>query len=206
MLPKIGVIALLLIAVLLAGCSTGAEPTPVPELTDRDAAPEQVSPDAAYPEPGYPEPPVAQPSEAYPGVDALADQQATREALPTLTPLGDPAPGKGHLTGQIENERDGQTREPLAGWRLLLAQVHYDVSGNISPVASVVEGRAPEAVTDRDGRYAFADLEPGLYALVLSHPMSVSVARDVRTEQDVVVEILAGETTVEPLIIVSVSE
>ncbi len=196
MLPKIGLITLLLVAVLLTGCSTGAEPTPVPEPVDSIVVPEGA----------YPEPPAVQLSEAYPGVDALANQQAMREALPTLTPLGDPAPGKGHLMGQIESESDGQTREPLAGWRLLLAEVHYDVSGNISPIASVIEGMAPETVTDRDGRYAFPDLEPGLYALVLRHPLNVFVARDIRTDQDVVVEVVAGETTVEPVIIVSVSD
>ncbi len=206
MLPKICLAALLLVAVLLAGCSTGAEPTPVPELVDATAVPAVSPPEAAYPEPGYPEPPAALLSEAYPGVDILAIQQATREALPTLTPPDDPAPGRGNLMGQIERESDIRPREPLAGWTLLLAEVHRDVSGNISPIASVIEGMAPSTVTDRDGHFAFVDVEPGLYALVIRHPLNMVLARDIRTEQDVVVEIIADETVVEPLTVVTVSD
>jgi hypothetical protein len=206
MLARFLLITVLVVTALLAGCATGAEPTPVPELADATAVPEAVTPEDAYPAPGYPEPPAPQADDAYPGVDIQAMQQATREALPTLAPLGDPAPGKGNLMGQIERESDIRPREPLAGWTLLLAEVHRDVSGQISPIASIIEGMAPSTVTDRDGRYAFADIEPGLYALVIRHPLNMVLARDIRTEQDVVIEIIAGETVVEPLTVVTVSD
>ncbi len=205
----------LLVILMLAACSTGGPVTPVggpsatvPATAEIVASPTAGTPaaaegeaEAAYPAPGYPGP-----GEPYPG-PALADTlEATRQALPTLAPLAEPSAGKGHLTGRIMRESDIRPREPLAGWTLYLAEVHRNVSGEISPLASVMEDTAPQTVTDRDGRYAFTDLEPGLYALVIKHPLTLVLARDLLTDQDVVVEIVADQITEEPLTVVTLSD
>ncbi len=207
-------IAALLLVALLAGCSAGSPATPVAESPDETAVQAETvasptvgapategAPEGAYPAPGYPAP-----VGAYPGAEPTVALEATLEALPTLAPLAEPAPGRGHLIGQIMRESDIRPREPLAGWTLYLAQVHRNVSGEIAPIASVVEELAPVAVTDREGRYAFADLEPGLYALVIKHPLTLVLAHNLETGQDVVVEIIADQVTEEPLTVVTISD
>jgi hypothetical protein len=203
----------LAVALLLAGCSAG---NPVAPAAATPSAAQAEASKTASPTTRALVPAIGGPEEAYPGPDATAEpypapelqeaMQATLEALPTLAPLGDPASGKGHLTGQIMRESDIRSREPLAGWTLYLALVHRNVSGEIAPLASVVEATAPTAVTDRDGRFAFADVEPGLYALVIKHPLTLVLARDLQTDQDVVVEITADQVAQEPLIVVTISD
>lgn len=203
----------LAMTLLVAGCSAG---NPVAPATATPSEAQVAAPTTASPTSRALVPAIGGPEDAYPAPDAAAEpypapelqeaMRATLEAVPTLAPLGDPAPGKGHLTGQIMRESDIRPREPLAGWTLFLAQVHRNVSGEISPLASVVEATAPTATTDREGRFAFADVEPGLYALVIKHPLTLVLARDLLTGQDVVVEILADQVVEEPLIVVTISD
>jgi hypothetical protein len=203
---KLWIIALLAVALVLVGCSAGSPATGTPEsaAADEPSAVEQVAESISGED--YPAPPQGAPTLPYPEADPRETIQETPSALPTLGPLGEPAAGKGHVTGQIMRESSIRPREPLAGWTLFLAQVHLNVSGQISPVASVIEGMAPETVTDRDGRYAFLDIEPGLYALVIKHPLTIVLAHDIETEMDIVVEVVAGEVTVEPLTVVTISD
>ncbi len=203
---------LLSLVALLVGCSAGnpaTPPTASPQGTSAEtalAAPsEAASPEAPSQAP-YPAPEVSASTEPYPGANSQEALQEMQAALPTLAPLGEPAPGKGHLLGQIMRESEIRPREPLAGWTLYLAQVQRNVSGEIVPLASVVEELAPTAITDRDGRFAFADVEPGLYALVIKHPLTLVLARDLQTDQDVVVEVIADQVVQEPLVVVTISD
>lgn len=197
--------AMVLVAAVavLAAC---AVPQPAPIAQTPQAIEATPQGPAQAPATGYPAPPSLASIQPYPGADPRETQQAILQALPTLAPLAEPAPGKGHLTGLIMRESDIRPRESLAGWTLYLAQVQRDVSGRISPVATMQEETAPKAVTDRDGQFAFVNVEPGLYALIIKHPLMLVTARDIRTGQDVVVEITPGAVATEPLIVVTIAD
>lgn len=204
---------LLVIATLLGGCGIGIPSTTSEGQTVTPAATPVVSPTLESPMPvtvaptetAYPAPQVSEEG-AYPAPTLQAALEATKAALPTLSPLPTPEPGKGHVLGQIMRESDIRPREPLAGWTLYLGQVHRNVSGKIVPLASVIEETAPKAMTDAEVRYAFTNVEPGLYALIIKHPLTLVLAHDLLTDQDVVVEVVAGETTEQPLVVVTLSD
>ena len=64
-------------------------------------------------------------------------------------PLPGTAPGRGSLAGRVVSEMSGTV---IAKARIILV------------------GREKSAETDADGNFGFADLEPGLYALLVTHP------------------------------------
>lgn len=201
-----------------SACTVGSPSTPVaeqvaaptmaatePPLLEESPMLEPPLPTASVSTTAYPGP-QAPDERGYPAPDARVALEATLQALPTLPPLPTPEPGKGHIVGQIMRESEIRPREPLAGWTLYLGQVHRNVSGQIVPLASVVEEIAPKAVTDAQGRYAFTNVEPGLYALIIKHPLTLVLAHDLLTDQDVVIEVTEGEVTEQPLVVVTISD
>jgi hypothetical protein len=84
---------------------------------------------------------------------------------------------------------------PMVDYVLFLAQILVNTEGQLSGIAGVDESTAPMAVTDASGQFVFINVEPGAYALAIKHPLNLLLARDVRSNQDIVLEVRPGQVT-----------
>jgi hypothetical protein len=110
-----------------------------------------------------------------------------RDPEPVPTPAEDTAVVHGQLY-------DSATDEPLYnGVTVYLAEVIPTDNPDMDAV-SLDRATDPNIVPDREGGFAFADVAPGRYSLVVQGPLNQYVARYADGEQDdVIVTVEAGE-------------
>jgi hypothetical protein len=87
------------------------------------------------------------------------------------------------------------TKEPLSeakGVDLFLGAVLRS-GDNGQSLASLDKLTAPRADPDANGRFVFADVPPGEYALIVRSPISEVVARKQDQDGDVIVTVVAGQ-------------
>jgi hypothetical protein len=117
----------------------------------------------------------------------------TATSAPTAVLDSTPSPGKGNAIGLMIRAPRGVQPHPMQSTKLYLAEMLRNAQGDLAGLAGVDEERAPFAWTDAEGRFAFADIEPGHYALVIKHPLTLALAHDEPSGRDVVVEVIAGQ-------------
>ncbi|MFH1084400.1 MAG: hypothetical protein V1772_01375 [Chloroflexota bacterium] len=110
-------------------------------------------------------------------------------AIPTAPIHNTPSPGKGNVIGAISRVPRGLPAEPMAGRALYLARLLENAQGQLAGIAGLDEKEAPLAVADDEGRFIFQDVEPGFYALIIKHPITLILAHDLLTDRDVVTEV-----------------
>lgn len=196
------------ILLLALGCS-GVAPTPVPAATP-DAAPQAA---ATTPAPAptseataIAEPPGTSLTGDYPGPTLTTrpgypgPAEATNQEPPatTYTPQAPTAPapteGRGAVTGTLTRDIRGTPLQPIAEVTLYLAEILRDSSGKLAGLASLDEGTAPVTTTDEEGRFVFAEVEPGLYILIVKTPISVMPVRETDGE-DLAADVVANGVT-----------
>ena len=118
---------------------------------------------------------------------------ATVTAAPTVVLNNTPATGKGNVIGLITRAPRGVEPYPMTDTKLYLAEMLRNAQGELAGLAGVDEERAPFTWTDYQGQFAFTDVEPGHYALVIKHPLTLVLAHDVPSNSDIVVEVIAGQ-------------
>ncbi len=175
---------IVLLLAMLAGCGAkpGASPTAAPSPIPATPAAEAV--------PAYPGPEVVATPAGYPGPQI-------ETPMPTRTPVntqGTPRKGLGNVQGIILTRAPGTDQAaPLQNTTLYLATMLNNVDGKPSGIVRVNEDNAPLAVTDLEGDFIFVNIEPGWYGLVIKHPLSLLMATDVITGDDIVFELKSGD-------------
>lgn len=151
---------LLLFGLLLGiGCQNQeiATPTPLPtesvssvitnesSIQNSDGYPGPNSASSAYPEPNQQI------------VASVTVEEWFAEVIP-------PTSGKTTVTGIVISEH---TNEPIVNVPVFLAETFYEGDS----AAFVLDGAfSPIAITDSEGRFAFVDIMPGGYVLVIGNP------------------------------------
>jgi hypothetical protein len=190
-------IALLLISGL-AGCA-GAGSTPqgqaTPAATEATAASESNG-NSAYPAPATPSS-----NSAYPGPAANAPTADSAypapQAQPTAAgrdpePIPQPAAGMGVVHGMVYSVT---TDQPIYdGVIVYLSPVINTDNAAMDAVSLDLEGD-PKATPDNQGGFAFADVPPGRYGIVVQTPLSQHLAHYADDQsKDVILTVEAGQT------------
>ena len=88
----------------------------------------------------------------------------------------------------------GLPLEPKADTKLYLAKMITE-AGDPVTLARLNEEEAPSAFTNDNGQFTFVDIEPGKYALVVKTAITLVLAHDVVTGQDILADVAPGEVT-----------
>lgn len=101
-------------------------------------------------------------------------------------------PTKGAITGQLIGRESG--RPPEGGLIVYLGDISYLQPESI-PVVTMKQQSSPHTMTDESGNFAFLDLGPGTYALILWTPVNSLVINDPETGDGLLVTVEAGAIT-----------
>lgn len=199
---------LVLAAVLVVGCSSATvEPTRlVAEPAVEVRAPVEATPgetplvtesgaeDALVPYPGPAEIPSNDPypGPAEPHLSPTATAEPTSDLVARVM-VPSPAPGLATVTGVLQY-RDAGGQDLAAQYvRVFLARRLRNVEGQPSFMVSLSKANAPMTITDGEGRFAFGEVQPDYYALVIESGKELSLAVDLMTNQEVLVETSADQ-------------
>lgn len=159
-------LVLLLSLVLLAACETGQTPT-TPEATEQEIS----------------QSPLATPA-------AEETTASTPEPDPEAFEVPSPSPDNGVVTGVLLR---GDPPEPPRVAILYLGRI-FEEDG--TPVmAGVNKQTAPRAQVDSEGRFAFAEVPPGGYALILDAITTTLILRNPQDGTDLIIPVTAGKIT-----------
>jgi hypothetical protein len=78
------------------------------------------------------------------------------------------------------------------GKMLYLGPVLQSEDGQMEAVR-LVTGSAPASSTDSNGRFVFANVEPGRYGIILGGALNDYLLADFRTQEEVLVDVQAGQ-------------
>lgn len=210
--PLIAVVVLLLASACSAATpAPAATPEPPPAATpeappeaapqsatdtptlEPSATPAPTTAPAATQEPGsYPAPATPTTRPGYPDPAEPLGEAPPGDYTPVAPTAPAPAEGLGVVTGTLTRDVRGVPLQPVTEATLYLAEVLRGSDGELSGLAGLDEESAPSTVTDEDGQFAFTDVEPGLYLLIIKTPLSVAPVRDVDGE-DVAADVVAGQ-------------
>jgi hypothetical protein len=128
---------------------------------------------------------------------------ATTDA-PVPTSIPSAPPDKGVITGRFVDYSSGA---PAAQMVIYLGELSpLTVGESESHVITILPALSPSATTDREGNFAFLDLGPGTYALVIWTPGNSWVITDPETQLDILVTVEAGVITDLGEVAISVSD
>jgi hypothetical protein len=161
-------LAFLIIILLISACSPGVSPTPAP-----------VEVDTPYPAPGTPFVYVP----AYP----MDDPSVQFPDVPFVIPS--PESGRGVIVGHVV---DRNTGEDLSFQTIYLASKIPFSDGEGYSIA-IQERSSPNTMSDKQGRFAIGEIQPGEYFIMIWTPMDASVVIDPKTGSEMEIIIEAGQ-------------
>ncbi len=122
-----------------------------------------------------------------PGVNPTAPKEPTR--LPNVIPT--PATGKAVVVGILNNTKAGGT---FASVKVFLAKIYYSADGTQAAFGLDIR-TSPRAITAADGYFAFVDVEPGDYLLMVGDPTFAGTVKYADSAgNDIVLKLVAGQT------------
>jgi len=119
----------------------------------------------------------------------------TTEPKPTRfvpTPIPMPSAGKGAIIGRFI---DFETGEPPRTVMPVFLGDLSPLSPGDSFVITMLPTTSPHTEVDTQGYFAFPDVEPGTYAMIIWTPMNTWVISDPETEEVILVTVKADEIT-----------
>jgi len=115
----------------------------------------------------------------------------TSDIVPT--PIPNPPPDKGAITGRFVDYISG---EPAAEMIIYLGELSpLSIGNSESHVITMLPCSSPSTMTDKHGYFAFLDVEPGTYAMVIWTPAKSWVVCNPETKLDILVTVEAGAIT-----------
>jgi hypothetical protein len=117
---------------------------------------------------------------------AAGSASETSRAIPTATQ------DKGVVYGILMQIDTKQPLTEAQGVDVFLGAILRS-GDNAQSLASLDKTTAPRADPDANGRFVFADVPPGEYAIVVRSPVSEVVARKLDQPGDVIVVVVAGK-------------
>lgn len=198
-----------LAAALLGACnaappsSPAAEQTSVPATAAAISTESAAAPSAAYPAPtggaanatgAYPGPDANSASSAYPGPAGAAAGTTPTEVVDT-TPLVVPTPssaGVGVVFGELFHVTTNGEPAPLIGANVYLGEILSSTEG-VEGLVKLDKTSAPKAMVNGLGQFAFTDVPPGRYGLMLDLPEGAILLNNPDNGGDMIVEIVGGD-------------
>ena len=152
---------LLIFGVLVgAGCQNRETVTPTPQPTESVSS-VVIDENSVQSSEGYPAPNSVQSAYPEPNSQQVIPNVIVEEWFAEVIP---PTSGKTTVTGIVISE---YTNEPMVNVPIFLAETFYEGDS----AAFVLDGAfSPTALTDSEGRFAFVDIAPGGYVLVIGNP------------------------------------
>lgn len=117
--------------------------------------------------------------------------EASSPSEPTSIPT--PTSSKGAITGRFVDYQSGEPGPEIVLYLGELSPV--DLDGEETHIVSMNPDSSPSAATDKGGYFAFQEVEPGTYAIVMWTPGNSWVVSDPDTNLDILVTVEAGEIT-----------
>lgn len=183
-------LAALVAATLLAACTPpAAQPTPDAGATAPAGEQPAATAGAAYPAPGTAGAAGAA-GAAYPGPQG-------QEPAPTasMDPIVVPTPSSGEVgvvAGTLYRVDESGNRVPYPAATIYLGTV--TASGGVDAMVALDRTTAPAAITNGLGQFAFADVPPGRYGLMLQSLEGALLLNDPEDAGDMVIEVTGGQT------------
>jgi len=125
-----------------------------------------------------------------PTVRPVIDASPTAAAL-APTPVPTSQPDLGTITGTLN--RENKPDIPITSADLFLAEILSGADNTLS-VAALDMNAAPKANTGADGRFAFVDVPPGTYTLVIRTPLGALLIPDPNSGHDLLIPVTADKT------------
>lgn len=110
------------------------------------------------------------------------------------TPIPTPLPDKGSITGRFINY---ESREPIGGVIVYLGTISpFKIENSESHIITVLPNSSPNTLTDSYGYFAFLNVNPGVYAMIIWLPEKSWVVSAPNTGKAILIEVKEGKTTV----------
>ena len=211
MKSKYFVFLLIVIALLLASCSSKTDNTTSPTAQETQASTNEAYPPAGsipesqpagqltYPYPGpYPGPnPTAishQPTIDYNAMPYVPPEVEPPSTATPSVPIVVPTPRAdlGIVVGKLLSTDNGNP--PYLATLYLGSTIEAD-KADFPPLVSLDETTDPKATQDESGAFVFIDIKPGIYAVIVWDPYTSIVIQDEKKENYLTFEVKAGEIT-----------
>ena len=112
-------------------------------------------------------------------------------AAPTSIPR--PSQDEGAITGRLVDHISGAPAREMVIYLGQLSPV--TIGGSDSHLITVLPSSSPRSATDEQGYFAFGDIEPGTYAMIVWSPVNSWVVSDPETGLDILVTVERGAIT-----------
>lgn len=125
----------------------------------------------------------------------LATPGTTTFTSPIVGPKRLPTPSsndKGTVGGVLIRDVPGQAARPYVEVTLYLASLLNNTAGTPT-LAELNKNAAPKTVTNAQGVFAFTDVPPGTYALILDTPLSSFILHQPGSGDALLIEVKGGD-------------
>jgi hypothetical protein len=180
------ILLMLLVLGALAACGKSSTPLATQVATVHPAA----TTSGGYPYPAPQETPAFLNSQIYPGPDNPTEVP-TENPFPASIDVPTPASDLGVITGQLKSAEEDK---PYLGL-LILARAVYAKETGVPPMIAYSDTDDPKAVQDVTGKFVFADIKPGVYAIVLWNPGGGTVLMNKDQQGHLLVTVEANKVT-----------